>query len=103
MASELPIISTYHAGIPELVKDGYSGLLAPEKDAEGIANRLTHLLQNRQMWAVMGERGRKHIEEHYASDVLTDRLLEIYRLLLNDDIPSVVASETKPRKVSIPE
>jgi len=43
-----------------------------------------------------------HIEENYAADILTDRLLEIYRLLLNDDIPSVVASETK-RKVSIPE
>jgi colanic acid/amylovoran biosynthesis glycosyltransferase len=103
MASELPVISTYHAGIPELVKDGYSGFLAPERDDESLADRLTHLLQNRQMWAVMGKRGRKHIEENYASDILTDRLLEIYRLLLNHDIPSVVSSETKRRKVSIPE
>jgi colanic acid/amylovoran biosynthesis glycosyltransferase len=103
MASELPIISTYHAGIPELVKDGYSGFLAREKDDATIADRLTHLLQNRQIWAVMGKKGRKHIEEYYASDKLTDRLLEIYRQLLNDDIASLVASETKSRKVSIPE
>jgi len=33
MASGLPVISTFHSGIPELVTDGVSGLLVPERDA----------------------------------------------------------------------
>ncbi len=34
MVMGLPVISTYHGGIPELVRDGISGFLVPERDAE---------------------------------------------------------------------
>jgi colanic acid/amylovoran biosynthesis glycosyltransferase len=34
MAMGLPVLSTLHSGIPELVEDGLSGLLVPEKDVK---------------------------------------------------------------------
>ncbi|MDY7021423.1 MAG: glycosyltransferase, partial [Cyanobacteriota bacterium] len=40
MAMGLPAISTYHGGIPELVEDGVSGFLVPERDAEALAEKL---------------------------------------------------------------
>ncbi|HBW33808.1 MAG TPA: colanic acid biosynthesis glycosyltransferase WcaL, partial [Nostoc sp. UBA8866] len=43
MAMGLPVISTRHGGIPELVTDGVSGFLVPERDAEAIAHKLTYL------------------------------------------------------------
>jgi colanic acid/amylovoran biosynthesis glycosyltransferase len=82
MASELPVISTHHTGIPEVVDDGESGFLVPEKDVESMADRLTHLVKNREIRRAMGQKGRKHIEEHYDLDKQNDRLIEIYRSLL---------------------
>jgi len=37
MAMELPVLSTYHAGISELVSDGINGYLVKEKDVESYA------------------------------------------------------------------
>jgi colanic acid/amylovoran biosynthesis glycosyltransferase len=36
MACGLPVVSTVHAGIPELIENGVSGLLAAERDAEAL-------------------------------------------------------------------
>ncbi len=46
MASGLPVISTFHSGIPELVADGVSGLLVPERDAASIAEALAYLISH---------------------------------------------------------
>jgi len=37
MATGLPVIATWHSGIPELVRDRVNGRLAPERDAAGLA------------------------------------------------------------------
>ncbi len=43
MAMELPIISTYHSGIPELVEDGVNGFLVPEKNIEIYAKKMLEI------------------------------------------------------------
>lgn len=44
MAMELPVISTYHSGIPELVEDGVNGYLVNEKDIDTYAQRMHDIL-----------------------------------------------------------
>jgi colanic acid/amylovoran biosynthesis glycosyltransferase len=91
MACGLPVISTRHTGIPELVRDGESGFLVAEKDADAIAARLMDLLDHPRTWPEMGQRGRKHIEHHNSLEKQTDRLIEIYRLLLAGDLTKIAA------------
>jgi colanic acid/amylovoran biosynthesis glycosyltransferase len=43
MAMELPVISSYHAGIPELVDDRLNGFLVPEKDVELYAQKMLEI------------------------------------------------------------
>jgi len=83
MALGLPVISTRHTGIPELVQDRESGFLLAERDVDGIADRLTHLMQHPEIWRQMGQKGRKHIEEFNNLDQQNDRLIEIYRSLVD--------------------
>lgn len=45
MAMELPVLSTYHAGIPELVEDGVNGYLVPEKDVIRFAKRMHDIIE----------------------------------------------------------
>ncbi|WEK36532.1 MAG: glycosyltransferase [Candidatus Pseudobacter hemicellulosilyticus] len=45
MAVELPIVSTIHSGIPELVEEGVNGYLVPEKEVEQYALRMEDALK----------------------------------------------------------
>jgi len=61
----LPVISSYHADIPEVVVDGKSALLAPEEDVETLAKHLEYLVEHPDVWGRMGRVGRKHVEQGY--------------------------------------
>jgi glycosyltransferase involved in cell wall biosynthesis len=43
MACGLPVISTFHSGIPEIIDDGINGFLAKEGDSEGLLSRMKSL------------------------------------------------------------
>jgi colanic acid/amylovoran biosynthesis glycosyltransferase len=79
MATGLPVVSTLHSGIPELVEDGVSGFLVPERDAQALAERLKHLADHPERWLEMGRAGRKRIEADYDSARLNQRLLDLYQ------------------------
>jgi colanic acid/amylovoran biosynthesis glycosyltransferase len=82
MASGLPVVSTNHGGIPELVKDGTTGFLVGEKDSGALADKLEILIKNPALGKKFGERGRKQIKENFNSNKLNDNLAQIYEKLL---------------------
>jgi colanic acid/amylovoran biosynthesis glycosyltransferase len=87
MAAGLPVISTHHTGIPEVVHDAQSGFLVPERDPDAVADKLVQLLEHPETRFEMGHKGRKHIEQYNDCDKQTDRLLQIYQLLLEKRCP----------------
>ncbi|MBD2250102.1 glycosyltransferase [Nostoc parmelioides] len=87
MAMGLPVISTRHGGIPELVEDGVSGFLVPERDAEAIAHKLTYLIEHPELWEKMGKAGRGRVEEKYDMNKLNDELVQIYQQMLYSSSP----------------
>ncbi|MBD0264720.1 MAG: glycosyltransferase, partial [Tolypothrix sp. Co-bin9] len=78
MAMGLPVIGTFHGGIPELVKDGISGFLVSERDADGISEKLSYFIEHPEVWEQMGRAGRAYVEAHYDMNKLNDELVEIY-------------------------
>ncbi|MGF1459197.1 MAG: glycosyltransferase [Leptolyngbyaceae cyanobacterium] len=81
MAMGLPVVSTLHGGIPELVQEGKSGFLVPERDTEALAEKLKYLILHPQKWADMGRAGRHFVEENYDIHKLNDRLVQLYHHL----------------------
>ncbi|MFC5649859.1 glycosyltransferase [Paenibacillus solisilvae] len=77
MAMELPVVSTWHTGIPELVLDEITGLLAPERDINSISVQIARLVNDPNLRKQMGRAGRRVIEEHYSLDKLNDRLVNV--------------------------
>lgn len=90
MAMGLPVISTVHAGIPELVEDGVSGFLVPERDVEALADRLRHLVDHPETWAALGRAGRRRIEAEFDIDRLNDELLALYKGMLEAQGPRIL-------------
>jgi colanic acid/amylovoran biosynthesis glycosyltransferase len=81
MAMGLPVLSTQHSGIPELIKNGVSGFLVPERDVDALAEKLNDLIKHPEVWPQMGRSGRLHVEEHHDINKLNDQLVEIYQQL----------------------
>lgn len=81
-ATGLSVISSYHADIPEVVVDGKSALLAPERDVETLAKHIEYLVGHPDVWVMMGRAGREHVGQEY--DVITQvgKLEEIYGALM---------------------
>jgi glycosyltransferase involved in cell wall biosynthesis len=77
MASGLPVISTRHAGIPEVVSDGVTGLLVQENDVEAMARAIRELLDNPTRAMAMGAAGRDRVLAHFTQEMARDRLRAI--------------------------
>jgi colanic acid/amylovoran biosynthesis glycosyltransferase len=77
-ASGMPILSTSHCDIPEIVLNGKSGYLVPEKDVDALAKKLEFLVENPSIWKKMGEKGREHIKKNYNIVTQIKKLEEIY-------------------------
>ena len=67
----LPVLSTRHAGIPEMVADGESGVLVAEGDDAALADGLRAMVRSRERWPAMGEAGRRLVIDrgHLMGDV----------------------------------
>jgi glycosyltransferase involved in cell wall biosynthesis len=65
MAMEIPTISTYVSGIPELIEDGQSGLLVKEKDALALADAVQRLLKDDELRQKLGKNGRQKISQEF--------------------------------------
>jgi colanic acid/amylovoran biosynthesis glycosyltransferase len=85
MVAGIPVVSTYHSGIPELVQDGRSGLLVAERDVQGLAGKLRYLIEQPELMQEMARAGRQHVLEHFNLQRQLDQLEQIY-LRLRDQI-----------------
>jgi colanic acid/amylovoran biosynthesis glycosyltransferase len=84
-ACGIPVVSTLHSGIPEVVLDGKSGFLVPERDVDALSSKLEYLIQHPELWPEMGRCGRKFVEEKYDIKMLNSKLVRIYDALLTDN------------------
>ena len=85
----LPVLSTQHSGIPELVEDGVSGFLVPEQDVTTLAEKLALLIKYPERWPEMGKAGRLQVENHFEIHQLNDQLIQIYEQRLIEDQKTV--------------
>jgi colanic acid/amylovoran biosynthesis glycosyltransferase len=79
LACGVPVVSTYHSGIPEVVQDGQSGFLVPERDVGALADKLAYLIAHPRRRMEMGRAGRRYIEKQCDLSTLNDRLVSLYR------------------------
>jgi colanic acid/amylovoran biosynthesis glycosyltransferase len=77
-ACGLPVVSTLHAGIPEVVLDGRTGVLVPEHDSGALTEAILELARQHDSWPALGRRGRTHVEQTFDVDPCVEELLDVY-------------------------
>jgi colanic acid/amylovoran biosynthesis glycosyltransferase len=78
-AMGIPVVSSLHGGIPEVVSDGRTGLLVHERDHPALAAAIASLLGNASLWEQFRHNARAHIEHSFDLAKQTAELETIYR------------------------
>lgn len=88
MALRRPVISTYVAGIPELVRAGETGWLVPAGDADALCDAIVDCLgSTAERLDAMGDLAHRRVLARHDVDVEAGKLAELFRLQLGASAP----------------
>lgn len=89
-ACGIPVVATAIGGVPELVQDGVTGLLAPPRDSSALASALEHLLQDESLRARLGGAARRRVEEKFSIVGQVSHLIALWSELLSTGSGSTI-------------
>jgi sugar transferase (PEP-CTERM/EpsH1 system associated) len=78
MATGLPVISTRVGGVPEVINDGDSGLLAPAGDATALAAAIVRLTRDAHLRTRLAENGRERVASRFSEEQMMQRYDDLY-------------------------
>lgn len=78
MASQVPVVTSLIAGVPELVEDGVSGLLVPPGATAALADALNRLLDDARLRARFGSAGREKVARDFVSAKEAEKLMQLF-------------------------
>ncbi|MFH1276993.1 MAG: N-acetyl-alpha-D-glucosaminyl L-malate synthase BshA [Candidatus Eisenbacteria bacterium] len=84
MACGVPVVGYHGGGLPEVVRHGVDGYLAPLGDLERMIEMTLDLLQNHDLRRRMGGEARRRATETFTTDRVTDEYENLYRRVLRE-------------------
>ncbi|HBC57724.1 MAG TPA: glycosyltransferase family 4 protein [Gammaproteobacteria bacterium] len=78
-----PVVASDVGGISDVIIDGKTGLLVPEKDPEQLAKAINRILSDNALAKRLGEAGCEHAKSYFDWERIVDRLLEETESSLN--------------------
>ena len=82
MSCAVPVVATAVGGVPEVVRDGETGLLSPADDLARYAERVRELLFDRERARAMGRAAREDVLARFARAPIIDRYEQLYRRVI---------------------
>ena len=84
MASGTPVVCADNIGFRQVIRDGMPGLFVPPHDAAALATGIGQVLDDPELRAEWGRRGRRLVVERYSWPSVADRVEALYREVLAD-------------------
>ena len=78
MAAGKPIVATTAGGMPEVVRDGTTGILVPPRDHHAMADAILKLLKDVELRKQMGEAGRSLAYAEFSAERMVQQTLHVY-------------------------
>jgi glycosyltransferase involved in cell wall biosynthesis len=79
-----PVIATRVGGIPEVVRDGDTGLLVEKENVSSLADAIVSLATDRELMNRMGQAGRRYVQQEYLWETGLDKMCELYDRLISN-------------------
>ncbi len=97
LAMGKPCVSFDIDGAPEVVIDDYTGYLVKAFDSDGLAMRVTQLLEDGDLRQKLGENGRRHVDPNFRTEKMVADISEVYQMLLARHASRIDAFDRKTR------
>lgn len=85
MQFALPVISTPEGGIADVVIDGITGFLVPQRDAQALANKLELLMLSPALQLKMGTAGKERFEKLFTLENFEKNFTSVLKRILNKE------------------
>lgn len=82
-----PVIASNVGGITDIVIDGKTGLLVPEKNSEELAKALKKILKDESLAAKLGEQGYNYVKEKFGWSKIIKELKRVYEEVVKNKRP----------------
>lgn len=80
-AMEVPVVASNVGGLPDAIRNGYSGLLVPPGNAAALADAVVTLLRNSSLRSRMGRHGREMVQREFEWADILDQWVRLYAAL----------------------
>jgi len=84
-----PAIGSRAGGIPEVIRDGDTGLLVPPGDPQQLADAMVTLLTDADRRLAMGRAAHAWTRDNFSIGVMADRMVDLYQNVLSGRAPAV--------------
>jgi glycosyltransferase involved in cell wall biosynthesis len=88
MALSRPVVASRTGGLPEIVEDGVTGLLAAPDDPQALAQAIVRMLKDPAAANEMGKRGHDRWLREFTARLMAERTARFYDRLLGVRIPA---------------
>ncbi len=82
MAAGVPVVAFADGGVPDVVRDGETGILVPPGDVARVVQAVRELGADAGRRRRMGQAGRAHVEAHCSAPAVARRMEEVYETVL---------------------
>jgi glycosyltransferase involved in cell wall biosynthesis len=84
MAAGVPIVSTSVGGVPEMIQNGWSGLLVPPGDPAALAEAIERILADPAMAQEFGRNAGAVVRERFSPEAYRKIVLDAYRAVQSE-------------------
>lgn len=101
-AAGLPVIGTAVGGIPDVIREGESGLFCRVDDADDCAEKILLVLQNPKIAARMAEHGRRRAHEHFSWKTIAASYGKVFGHMISPHPTVLIATPLFPPEIGGP-
>ena len=83
MAMQKPIIATKVGGVPQVIRDGETGILVRPGDSVGLAEGILKLLDDSSLASRLGRNARLLVEKEFSAKAMAEKYVRVYDAILN--------------------
>lgn len=94
MAAGCPVIATAVGGVPDIISDGFNGLLVPPRDPAALARAIEKVVADPALAFAMGRAARATIASRFTVERAVEKVGRIYSSL---GVPTNASKESRPR------
>ena len=78
------VVASDVGGLPEVIRDGETGLMVPSNDPEKLADAIIRLASDRSRLEAMGRTGYRFVGDNYSQDKTLDMMAELYEQIIHE-------------------